>query len=470
MKGARLISALAVCALTAGAGFLVWSVPESDASAIPAQVSSAAPADIRLVCSGGFEANAQSGIDVESVDADMKSRSWLVGTSGSESVTDAQGNALSSDSAILQGDAGALTGVYSVPGETEDLQLAGGTLHTATAGDARGAAVNPCLSAQSDMWLVGSQASVGTSNVLVVTNPGENAVVVDLEAYGSTGLMDLGSLSQIAVAAGATVRTSLDGALESDSRIAVHVTSEGSVTAVLQETVLDGARPSGVTFVTPSQQSTSVTVPAVTVGEEATEVPTLRIVNTQPEAAEVSISVTDGSGTSPLPGGTNVPIAAQTVLDLSLSGLTAGQYTVHITSQAAVTAGVELVSQEAEGEPRDIAWAAAESSVTAGAAVFGPLGALVTVTAPEGTESSVTVTPIDSDGSAGEAFHAKLDAGGHVTFEMPEGTIAVTLKATAPVYAAVVTQANVRAGKTIDWVPIFSPLREDASRAIAVSD
>ncbi len=475
----RLISGVAVLAVAAGSCVLALALPHSEPISVAAErvVSSSEP--ITIVCSGGLTRTFESGLDVTDVNEDVSVDSWVLGTAdtvggAAPAVTFAGDDVTTAGPLAFEASTGALEGVVTTQaGEnTEHTLLAGGTLHVASDGDLRGTAMNPCQSASMDQWLVGSQSGVGTSNEILLANPGLTPVTVRLAAYGSVGRLDLGSYSQVTVAAQTSQRVSLDGIVESDSRIAVHVTTDsGAVAASMQEITLDGARAAGVSFVTPGDSGTDLIIPGVnaTDGETASlEAPTLRIVNPGSEPATVDVYTRDDDEEEELAGGQGLTVAPGTVLDLSLAGLSPGFHSLRLSSSSEIAAGVELHRQSGDTAPRDIAWAAARPGQETGAVVTGPLHGALVVTPTTPGEVTVTATPIDADGSLLDEITATVPDASTASLSLPEGAVAVVFRADAPVAAAAVTQSTVTDGSAIDWIAPFAPDSQVLTRRVAV--
>lgn len=459
--GAKFLSSLLLVAATVGAGAFVWYAKPASVEVSPAQIAESKPADLSIVCSGGLSS------DGSFEENDLKERSWFVGSPEASSLEDSAGKALQSSNAIYLQDNARLRDVFTMPGTARNVIVGGGTLHTATSGDLRGAAVNPCTSAQSDIWLVGSQSGVGTSNQLIATNTGKNAATVELTAYGSTGELSLGSSAQFSLAPGEMNRMDLDGAIESDGRITLRVSSSSPIAATLQESVLEGARPAGVTFVTPSALGTELVVPGVVVGKNAESIPTARIVNPQDSPAKVSVTVV-GSSVLEVDGGSDFSVPAHSTVDVPLGGIDPGTYSVSIASPAAISAAVALVDRESAQAPRDIAWASATLPVTNAGAIFGPLQAEVTMYNPQSAPAKFEMQPIDADGNVGNTISGTVGPQRSKNVEIPEGTIGLLLTSSTPVHAGISVHAGLEEGSAIDWTPVFEPLRQDARQAIAV--
>ena len=341
--------------------------------------------------------------------------------------------------------------------------MAGATVHTASAGDLRGVAANPCRRARSDQWIVGSRSQVGVSNQLILTNPGSNPVTVKVEALTAAGKAELGGTGTVVVDSGQSKRVSIDGALRDQPRFALHVTTEsGSVAASLQQTSLDGYTPAGVSFVTSSVAARNVTVPGVRIDGGGSAA--LRIANPNASPATVSVTALTDKGASTLPGGGKVTVEARSVLDLSLAGLPAGNVSFRIAGSADIVAGAEFTVKD--GGQADNAWAAAGSARTAGSAVFGPTSATLVAVSKAGLPGSVTATPIDANGKDMPAV--KADVNGQASLPMPEGAVAVRYTSTSPMYAGIASTAQVEGGKGVDWVPLGSSDVEETSKHVAV--
>lgn len=329
--------------------------------------------------------------------------------------------------------------------------LAGASLYYASAGDTRGTASLPCMRPSSDFWLVGSAADVGTLNDLVIANPGSDGVAVSLAAFGPTGILDLGLNASVSVPANSVVRVPLSSSLPTTRSLAIHVFAKtGLVTAALQESVLDGATPAGITFVTPTSASKDLWIPGVAIAGQGA--PSVRIVNPHEKAVKVRLATMSRAGYQALSGAEEVSVPATSVLDLSLAGLEDDVYAVHISGEGAVVAGALMAART--GEQEDIAWAHPTPALTSAAVAFhseqGARPVMSVVSDAQG-EVELKVYPVDSSGTLLEAFPAKLKGRSLVNFELPDGTAAAIVEASAPVHAAAVTTSPVDEGTGIDW-------------------
>ena len=336
----RLLSTVAVVAIACAGGtgaFFLGAKPRPAPQPVPAVA--APPAPLTLACGGELQRTVDVGVNVSNVNESISERTWVVAAAASGTAPKVQ---IAGKGEVPRvGDIGfyssgqGLAGVVRSETVTSgSLELAGATVHTASAGDLRGVAANPCRRARSDQWIVGSRSQVGVSNQLILTNPGSNPVTVKVEALTAAGKAELGGTGTVVVDSGQSKRVSIDGALRDQPRFALHVTTEsGSVAASLQQTSLDGYTPAGVSFVTSSVAARNVTVPGVRIDGGGSAA--LRIANPNASPATVSVTALTDKGASTLPGGGKVTVEARSVLDLSLAGLPAGNVSFRIAGSAA---------------------------------------------------------------------------------------------------------------------------------------
>lgn len=342
-------------------------------------------------------------------------------------------------------------GILSLAREQSEVdRLAGANTHYATSGDLRGLATNPCTWATRSAWFVGLEAGVGSANQLRILNPSANPLVVELSAFNSQGPAQVGANAHIAIAPGQIKQITLDGILNSDERIALHLQSAtGLFAASVESTALEGLTPRGIDFIKPSESGTSLVIPglyfpphessitqngaplveldenipeqvpraentpsdtaakafAQTQSIQSTEntsklVETgfsafVRIANPSENTRTVSVyTIHEGDRRSILPGGAEIPIAPGTVFDLSLDGLHSGSYAVQLVSDGEISAGVQI-SSASESEGTDYAWLAAQNPLTTGMAVVAPGTAQLLV-----TDLNAQVNPSSSDAGA----------------------------------------------------------------------
>lgn len=316
--------------------------------------------------------------------------------------------------------------------------VAGANTHSAAAGDMRGIAVSPCQWPRNTAWLVGGASQVGSSLALTVTNPGQTSISVTVSGYSSRGPLDLGANSVIHLVGGATERIVLDGLLPDDPRIALQLFSDtGPFAAWLQTLALDGVSPAGIDLITHANVASHLRIPGLVIARQDSEsaLPdpnqsaVVRIANPADEAATVNITVTNEDGTAPLPGGTDVVIAAESVLDLSLTGLAPGSYVADVESSHDVAAGI--FSRRIDDAGADVAWIPAQFPITEAGVAVGPYaGTLVLAGTGEATWRTY-------DAAGKELKDARVDVDGVATVEIAQEAAYVVVNTDSPMYGNV---------------------------------
>ncbi|MFY9262237.1 MAG: hypothetical protein GX483_01325 [Actinomycetaceae bacterium] len=466
-------------ALLAAAGAVVVGALELDAEPTAEITASAYTPDastLALVCSGGAERSVEGGINVEEVDEAIAG-SPVVASLGDGSVTwmnDA--GEVTVDNTMLGADLFTASelgldearGFLYVDSElARETRIAGSSTANIGAGDLRGHATNPCQWATNSMWLVGSNSELGSYNRLIISNPTLTTITVKMTGYSSLGLLDLGTQAQISLAAQSHTVINLDGVLDIDPRVALHLsTDSGAFAASLQSNHLDGYTPAGFTFVTNSLMSREITIPGVVIAANDTEAfdaeiseslsdpnqtVQLRLVNPSDEMIDVDVYTISTGAPELLAGGKDIAIGANSVLDLSLSGLAPGDYAIRVVSEVDVTASV-IMTYSTSGVGTDTAVAAAQAQITRGGAAFTDASGRLVITAEEGAQ--VAWTAYDSEGA--EISSGAQDIVGTGGIGLPEGTHFVWLNSTHPVYAGVSLTSNLSEGYGISWIPLTS--------------
>lgn len=452
----RFISGLAVIAALAAAGGAAVLVRPASREPVEIPVVAAAGAPVQVACGGQFSNQFEGGVSAQDITEDIVHTSALLAT-GTGSVSGPNGLTSGEGSVVATTNVGA--GYYHTEGT--GITLAGGATFLAKNGDARGLAVSPCVTPERDAWLVGSASGVGHTNVLYITNPGERAVTVSIEAFGAAGPLDLGSATSVSVESGATMRFGLDGLIPDDPRIALHLTTKaGAFGAVLQSGELNGATAAGVDVIQPSQPGDTSVIPGITVSDAAS---VLRVVNPGRDTT-FSLTLYGPDGIVEVPGTTDVPISASAVLDLSLGGVPKGSYTAVVTGSGQLAAGVQNV---AGSSPRDVAWIPATAPTTRGAAAWGE--GLTGVVQLYSTETAApTVESYRADGTLIRTDTVAVRTAGSLS--LPEGTASVIVRSEIPVYGTVNLSAGVEGGTGIAAIGLTSALDSTDRARISVAN
>ncbi|MGJ9433034.1 DUF5719 family protein [Actinotignum sp. GS-2025b] len=428
-------SALAVLGIAAAVAAPGVVLPTGAPRAVEAEVASAGEAPTQLLCGGGFEQTISAGMTVEGSPGgtaeNIATQVLLFGTA------DKEARAALPTGTILSAD----------PGEV----LSGAVAYSAQGGNGRGLATNTCVSGAGDLWITASATSVGYSNQLLLTNPGAAPITVRVDGLGGAG--PLGTV-RVAVPGRSTVRHTLDGLLAEDSRLALHLSTQaGTFGATLQNQHISGTSGAGVDFAAGAPAATELTIPGIPEGS------TLRIANPG-EATTFTVQLTGEDGTTrTLPGGEDVEIAANSVMDLTLAGIDPGTYAVQVRGAPLLAAGVLL------GGGGDAAWASPVAPAARTAGSFGPGPARLALAG----RGHVDITPVGADGVDLDPVNAQVR--GYATVELPEAARGYRIEAENPVSAAALILApNGEAGGAsgIDWVSAVADQREALSARVAV--
>ncbi|MBR6459232.1 MAG: hypothetical protein IKS49_03605 [Actinomycetaceae bacterium] len=458
------LGALVVLALAGASAYGIWR-GHTQSQQVKAPAFQGAPVSAQLACAGSFERSLETGMNVEDIDERISDTALMVATGAAHS-GDTHVNAPADKDALAIAKASTASGVFSA--DKDSTSLGGLNFHRAEAGDMRGLAGAACLGGHIDSYLVGSEISVGTSNELVLVNLSFAPATVTLEALGSAGLLEASSIENIVVDAQSVKRVSLDGAIDGDNRLALHISSSGgAVAAFVQETVLEGAKPAGVTWISPSPAAAHLVIPAISIPLDSVDFPRVRVANFEDEPATVSLALRSESGTLEREDLSNIELAAHSVLDIPLDGIDGGTYSAVITSTNPVSAGAELVYRHSADAPREIAWASAVSPAYEAIGVFGEIPATLVVAGQE--PGKATVSLYNAAGALVDTSQVDISDTRSAVVNIPATAVAVKLSADVPVSAGIYGQASLEdGGMAVDWLPLVSRGDDVGSQRISM--
>ncbi|MEO7420821.1 MAG: DUF5719 family protein [Ornithinibacter sp.] len=217
--------------------------------------------------------------------------------------------------------------------------------------DLRGLASTPCAQGSSDQWLLAGGSGPGRLERLVLANPGANPVTADVTVHGAAG--PIGEARVVSVPATGRVSLLLDALAPGEERPAVHVQADGGgLAATLTDTWTDGSTALGAETVAATSAAGTVQVLPGVLVEGPTSV---RVAVPGEQDAVVRLTVLGPNGLVPLGGETVANVAAGTVGEVLVSGLTQGTYAVVVDSDVAVVAAA--MSQVGDGPgPGEFSW------------------------------------------------------------------------------------------------------------------
>ncbi|MGP3535434.1 DUF5719 family protein [Microbacterium sp. RD1] len=299
--------------------------------------------------------------------------------------------------------------------------------------DLRGFAASACRQPLLESWLVGGATTTGASDLVVLSNPGTVPASVRLLVYGASGPVTAPGADRV-VPAGRQVVVPLAGLLPSEQSPVVRVTATGApVVASLQSSLVRTLVAGGVDRVSPAAEaSTRQVIPGVSAtafGADAPDVGALTRLLAPGEDTTAEVTLRDSEGRE-AGAPVSVPLAAGVPRELELAVPETGVYSVTVTADAAVVAGVWSTTGFAEGA--DFAWFAAAPEVTLPSAFAVPAGAGAALTLVAGAEET-TVTVTDP---AGQSDEVTVPADAAVQVPTPRAGV-YEMQPSAAVYAAV---------------------------------
>lgn len=217
-------------------------------------------------------------------------------------------------------------------GRAVDLPVAT-SIERVGGGDIAGLAALNCPVPLREQWLVGGSTALGSSARLVLSNPSDGAVRVQIDLYGATG--NLGNPVSVTVGPQAQQERLIEGLEAEVPVIAVRLRAGGvGIAAALQDSRLDGFTAAGTDWVGPAPlPDTSLVVPVA--GPSSESAPALLRVMA-PDGADVAVTLIGPEGPLPWLGESTVAIEPDTVTDIPIPA--ENVVAVEIEASAPVTA------------------------------------------------------------------------------------------------------------------------------------
>ncbi|XVX19301.1 DUF5719 family protein [Actinomycetota bacterium] len=334
-------------------------------------------------------------------------------------------------------------------------------------GQVKGLGASACGRPSADMWLVAGGGQAGRQERLVLANPGENPVTVDVELHGASGPITSPSGRNVVVPARGRTALLLDGISSSEKSPVAHVTATGGVVrAVVADVWTDGTHAAGIDDAVPvAAPSRTVTIPGAVAGSAGT----LRIAVPGDRDAVVQARALTDKGRSALASGVT-RVKAGAVVDVELGSFPQDATAVQLSSDVPVVAGALVVDRPSADAAGDFAWAGAGEAVSAlaGAPLVAPEGAPAGLTrslvlaAGQG-DAEMTVTTTKGGKDASRSVRVPADTAQQV--DLGDADAVWVRPVSGRASAAVVTR-----GKAGDQ-PLISvlPLAESPVRAAATT-
>lgn len=267
-----------------------------------------------------------------------------------------------------------------------------------------GLAAANCVRPAADSWLVGGDTSPGRETLLVMANPSPVDSTVNLELLGSGGPVEAPGLSSISVPASQTTVVAISSVAPNLATFAVHVVaSGGAIGAWLETRTVRGLTAGGVDFIGPAiAASKTLSIPGVflrgstasarlqALGETYSDLqPVLRIANTSKRVASVTaqlVSATSGAFGTVL----QQDVAANSVVDVPITGLQDGDYAALLRSDAPVRAAVRFA--RVKDKQTDFAWAQASAPSLGPIGFSAPAGAVTKLSLVNASRKSANIS------------------------------------------------------------------------------
>ncbi|MFT4135099.1 DUF5719 family protein [Microbacterium sp.] len=429
VAGGVVVAATFVVAM-AGAVVVPWPTHRAEP---PAVTTLPEPADAVVACAGSLL----------TLGRDAANATGLADAAGVDLTAAAAAGAEVTQSTLAASDVPAGTGptaLVTAPHDGARTDVAAAQSVTASDADLRGFAASACTPPLMESWLVGGSAATGAADLVLLSNPGEVAALVDLTVYGVGGGTVPSAGRDIVVPPASQRVVPLAALGLGEKSPVVRVSATGApVQAALQASVTRTLVPGGVEQVGVAAAPASVQlVPAFSVtrapGEPgASDIMTLARLLAPSADATATVTVTPvGGGSSPIEP-LSVPLTAGAPLELELEGLPIGSYTARIEATAPVVAAVWSATGFVAGS--DFGWYAATEAVAVPSLVAVADGASPVLTIANPGEAPISVGLVDAAG-AGATVTLQVPAHGAVQRSVAAGAVYL-LVPDAPVHANV---------------------------------
>jgi hypothetical protein len=395
-------------------GYAVAFIPSPLSSGVAPLTTVVAPEAVTrsIVCAGDFVGYVGDSAEISPVGSSAQ-----LSTSGTSSDGLAMGDTTNGSVITLTGDS---LVVAATEHDTAQSEAVAGYLAT------------ECGDALNEQWLVGGSTMTGRDTVLTISNGSDVEARIDLEIWGSQGLIDAPGSRGIVVPPRSQRSYSVAGFAPDEPSPAIHLTSSGAaVWATLQTTAVRGLVPGGLDRIGPvAEPTTTVVFPVIHIPSEdaigqalvdpdySDIVAAIRFLVPGEIDAVVKMTLDPVDEGEPLE--INATVAAGATLDIPLSELAEGDWTVSIESEQPIVAAVRVGFHDAESGITDVAWASAAPVQTGTAAMFVPAGGILGLSNPGANEVTVTVE------SGNVPTEVVIPARGALAFPVVAGLVTVT--------------------------------------------
>lgn len=263
----------------------------------------------------------------------------------------------------------------------DDVVISGAQAQYVDRGDFRGLGTADCAQAATETWLVGGATSTGRTTLISLANPSDTASTVAIAIFAETGAVSVPSAEGIVVQPHSQRVLSLAGFAPAVESPVVQVVSRGGqIVANLQQSIVRGLEPGGVDIVSATNgPAASQRIPGVVVansdvlqsrlGEDGfADLDTaLRVYLPGTEPSDLQVDVTPDDGVGP-ESSFSITLEPGVVTDLPVDGLVDGSYTVSLSAELPVVAGLRVSTvppaDENGSSGSDFAWLASAAELS----------------------------------------------------------------------------------------------------------
>lgn len=242
--------------------------------------------------------------------------------------------------------------LYAAPSAQQTPLAAGFVEQSVSGGDYRGLAAGPCLRPTHEAYLVGGDTKLGSSAVLELLNPADNAVTVQVQIWGAKGPLAAPGVEKVVVKARSAVQLPLEAEVWEEERLVVRVSARGAgVAAYLRVHSLVGLVPAGVAVVTPGVGAVpNQTIAGVSLSDSGGAI---RLFNpSSQDHVNVAINLVADKGEKALANAQGLDIGPGQVVDVPVTGVPAGNYAVAVNASGPIVSGA-VVYRDGKESPLD---------------------------------------------------------------------------------------------------------------------
>lgn len=298
--------------------------------------------------------------------------------------------------------------------------LTGVQLDAVTSPRMNGLLGSNCQRPESEFWVVGGDTSTGRESLLILMNPATIDATVELQLVGADGEVHAPGLSGVSVASGKTVVIPISSISPKNKTFSLHVLSHGAALAGwLQQKTVRGTIAAGADLIAPTEAAArQLVIPGFFVrgakdaaklaktSEDFYDLENLvRLTNPGDSAATAIVQVI---GASAKTFGTvlQAEVPAHSTVDLPVSGLSDGDYSIFIDSTSELLAAAKLNRTSLSAKQQtDFAWLVATEAATGQRSFVIPKAGIskLSLANPDKTPAEVTV----SGGGLNQTFTLK---------------------------------------------------------------